>query len=165
MFQHLLREQTVRLPLEATTREAAFAELVALLPSGLVPSAKKRDLLDLLIQREMFESSGIGDGVALSHAVVSGITEPVAVLGISRRGFSCPAPDQEPVHFVFLAFFPDTPEFRARKFSILGFVESFFRDAFLRERLKIAERAEEAYEVLVRECHAMEQPSRVSKVL
>ncbi len=135
MFQHLLREETVRVSLDAPSREAAFAELVALLPSSQFTPAQKRDILDLFIQREMFESSSLGDGVAISHASVAGLTAPVAVIGISRRGLQYSQGDAKPVHFVFLAVFPDSPEYKSRKFAALSAVEAFFSDHFLRVRL------------------------------
>ena len=151
MFQHLLREETVKLHLEAPNREAALAELIAVLPSWAVPPRQKGNLLELLLQRENFGTTAIGEGVALPHCVFPSIGKSIAALGISRRGISYPSLDGKPVQLIFLTAFPDTPHASEERRLLLHEAENFFRDSFLRERLKICETAEEAYEVLVRE--------------
>lgn len=152
MFQHLLREESIKVHLDVPNREAALAELIAILPSWGVTSKQKGSLLELLLQRERFGTTAIGDGIALPHCVFSGISYPLASLGLSRKGIPYPSLDGEPVNLVFLAVFPDHEEYsHSEKRRDLHDAENFFRDRFLRERLKISESPEEAYEIILRE--------------
>lgn len=152
MFQHLLREESIVIPFEATTRDAALAELVAMLPSwGLTPR-QKSSLLELLIQREKFGTTATGDGVALPHATLPGISFPIVSLGISRRGIdSYPALDGHPVYIVGLVIFPENAAADTERYRLLHDAEMLFRDKFLCERLKMSESKEEAYEVILRQ--------------
>ncbi len=153
MFQHLLREEAVGLRLEAPNREAALAELIALLPSQFLPSRKKADLLDLLLQRERFGTTATGEGVALPHCIFSEASIPIASLGISRKGIAYPSLDGTPVHIIFLVVFPEKSDLDADRYRILREAETFFRDRFLMERLKISETPEEVCEIIFREAN------------
>jgi Kef-type K+ transport system membrane component KefB/mannitol/fructose-specific phosphotransferase system IIA component (Ntr-type) len=60
--------------------------------------------------REEALSTGIGQGVALPHARIEGLREPVVAVGISRSGIDFDAPDGKPAHVIFLLLTPaDNP--------------------------------------------------------
>lgn len=151
MFQQLLREESIGLHLEAPNREAALAELLALLPRGGLTARQKAEVLELLIQRERFGTTATGDGLAVPHCIYSGTETPLASLGISRRGIAYPSLDGAPVYIVMLMIFPERSGFDAERHRILKDVEVLFRDRFLRERLKISENPDEAFEIILRE--------------
>ena len=50
--------------------------------------------------------TGIGHGVALPHARLEALTEPVVVIGVSDAGVDFDAPDGEPAHVIFLILTP-----------------------------------------------------------
>jgi PTS system nitrogen regulatory IIA component len=52
--------------------------------------------------REEALSTGIGNGVALPHARIKGLRQTVVVVGISSLGIDFDAPDNHPVHVIFL---------------------------------------------------------------
>lgn len=160
MFQHLLHEKAIRIPLEASSREGAFAELIALLPSWELSSRQKSRLLEILLQREFFESTAVSRQLALPHCLLPGISDPFCVLGISRKGIAFSAEDGQPVHFVFLSVFPEKNEFSGPRYALLREIENFFKDPFLRERLKICETAEEVYEIFLRESQPSYPPQQ-----
>lgn len=150
MFPHLLREHLIRMPLAATSCEGAIVELIAMLPSGSLSAQQKCNLLEILLQREFFETTAVGGQLALPHCVLPGISEPFYVFGISRKGIVYSQDENQPVHFVFLSVFPEKTV-PAERYETLQGVQSFFKDPFFRERLKISETSEEAYEILLRE--------------
>ncbi len=153
MFQQLLREETIRVSFEAPNREAALAEIVALLPAdnGLNPK-QKGALLELLLERERFGTTAIGDGLAMPHCILPGVSSPFAFLAVSRKGILFPSLDGGLVYLVFLLVLPETGhQGREQRNRILHDASTFFRDSFWRERLKICATPEEAYEIIMRE--------------
>jgi fructose PTS system EIIBC or EIIC component len=155
MFQHLLREESIRLHLDAPSREAALAELVALLPSWGISAKQKGEVLDLVLQRERFGTTAIGDGIALPHCVFHGIAEPLASVGISKKGISYPSLDGAPVNVLLLVIFPENMNSHYERYRVLHDAEVLFRDPFVRERLKISETPEEAFEIILRESNSL----------
>ena len=53
-------------------------------------------------EREQVAPTGLGDGVAVPHAQIDGLTEPILALGIAPEGIDFDAPDGEPARIVFL---------------------------------------------------------------
>lgn len=151
MLPSLLRENAILLPLEAPNREAALAELIAVLPAALLPCRQKGAILEAILQRELFGTTAIGDMIALPHCFSDAVSEVTVCLGISRKGISFPSLDGQSVHLVLLTIFPESFRGQSAKVQFLKEAETIFRDRFLRERLKIAESVEEAYEILIRE--------------
>ena len=45
---------------------------------------------------------GLGDGLAVPHARLSGLAQPLVVLGISAEGIEWDATDGQPAHLIFL---------------------------------------------------------------
>ena len=90
--------------LSATTRFDAIRELTAL-------AARNSDLNGehveaLAWQREQVAATGIGNGVALPHARVAGLTQPLVVVGMSDAGLDFDAPDGQLAHIVLLLLTP-----------------------------------------------------------
>ena len=162
MFQHLFQEQSIRTHFDAPGREAALAELTALLPSWYLNSQQKGKMLDLLLQRENLGTTALGDGIALPHCSLSDIPFPFASLGISRKGISYPSLDGEPVYLLALIVFPPAQEFSLQRHRILREAEIFFRDRFLKERLKICDSPQEAYEIILRESSHLSEIAKLA---
>ena len=66
--------------------------------------------LDQIIARETTESTGIGKGIAVPHARVSGLKSLVCALGRINGGVEFAAVDRKPVHLVFLICYPPTQQ-------------------------------------------------------
>ena len=155
MFQRLLREETIHVRLEAPNHEAALAEMVAFLPAFAFSARQKSEVLELLLQRERFGTTAIGEGVALPRCTLTGLLSPVVALGISRKGIRYPSLDGQPVHLIFLTLFPEDETLNPDRQRILQSAEWILKDRFLKERLKICESAEEAYEIILREANIL----------
>ena len=63
-------------------------------------------LMDALLERESLQSTGIGSGVAVPHAICDELAEPRIVLGRCRDGVDFRSLDQRPVHLFFLLLSP-----------------------------------------------------------
>lgn len=126
--------------LSATTSARAIEELGrALQPvlGELVETA-----LIAVLEREIVAPTGLGDGVAIPHAAVEGLTRPTVALGLAPRGIDFSAPDGRPAKIVFLLLLPPKAlETEVRVLAALA--RSVFDDA-ARDALLRATSAESA---------------------
>jgi Kef-type K+ transport system membrane component KefB len=90
--------------LHATTATDAIAQLSSALEPQLGDLAARacRAVLD----REATAPTGLGDEVAVPHAVIAGLDRPTLALGLSRAGVDFNAPDGHPSRIVFLLLMP-----------------------------------------------------------
>jgi Kef-type K+ transport system membrane component KefB/mannitol/fructose-specific phosphotransferase system IIA component (Ntr-type) len=90
--------------LTATTAAGAIEELVAALgrPLAGLEARAVRAVRD----REAVAPTGLGDEVAIPHAVVPGLERAVLALGASAEGIDFNAPDDRPAKLIFLLLMP-----------------------------------------------------------
>lgn len=162
MWHQLLREDSIFLHLEAPNAEAALAEMIAMIRVPGFNARSKSRLLEFLLQRERFGTTAIGDGIALPHCVFPDRESSFACLGISRRGISFPSLDGDPVYLIYMMVFPEEGSAHAERFRILREAETFLKDSFVRQRLRISESPEEAYEIILRESSHFSGPLRAA---
>jgi len=106
-------------------------------------------LLDLLQQRESVQSTGIGDGLALPHAMVPGATGTDLFVFRIRPELEYDALDGAPVDLVFLLISPS--DGLREHVRLLARLARIVGQPDLLDRLRVAARAEDAYRVLVDE--------------
>lgn len=117
-------------PLDAADAAQAIQQLVQAisLPQGielpLVTSA--------VLERENLMSTGIGDGIAVPHARIEGLTKPLIALGLSREGVDFDAPDGKAAQLVFLILTPRDDD--GAQVSILADIARRFRNEDMRHR-------------------------------
>jgi mannitol/fructose-specific phosphotransferase system IIA component (Ntr-type) len=90
--------------LSATTRFDAIRELTALASRNCDLNGEHVEALAW--EREQVAATGIGNGVALPHARVAGLTQPLVVVGVSDAGLDFDAPDGQLAHIVLLLLTP-----------------------------------------------------------
>ncbi len=102
--------------------------------------------LDQIMAREGTESTGIGHGIAVPHARVSGLKTLHCAIGRFKDGIDFSAVDKKPVHLVFLICYPP-----AQQTTYLNFVATVAKllrdDTHLKAMLK-AKAAQEVFDVL-----------------
>ena len=101
-----LTENDVLSRLHASSREGVIQEMVAhLTESGKIDDPE--GLVNILLDREMLGSTGIGHGVAIPHGRLSGLNEILLVFGRSPDGVDFDAHDGEAVNIFFLLVAPE----------------------------------------------------------
>ena len=131
--------------LHATTKSDALKELTALL------FEKKRlagggPALDQIMAREANESTGIGKGMAVPHARVSGIKQLACAVGRTSAGMDFTALDKKPVRFIFLICYP--PAQQTTYLNFLATVTRILRNEDHFQALLDAETADEMYDLI-----------------
>ena len=102
--------------------------------------------LDQLVAREVTESTGLGRGLALPHARVSGIKTLACAVGRVPAGLDFAAVDGKPVYLVFLIIYPPT-----QQTTYLNFVAQLvklLREPGHMEEILAAKTADEMYRSL-----------------
>lgn len=91
--------------LKAADRSGVIQELTRSLASA-GPIADPEDLEALILARESDYGTAIGGGVAIPHARIDGLRQPIMAYGRSVEGVPWDAPDGLPVHHIFLLATP-----------------------------------------------------------
>lgn len=101
-----LTEKDILSQLHATSREGVLGEMVAhLKESGKIDDPE--GLIEILLDREVLGSTGIGHGVAIPHGRLGGLNEILLVFGRSLEGVDFDAHDGDPVNLFFLLVAPE----------------------------------------------------------
>jgi Kef-type K+ transport system membrane component KefB len=100
----LLRRGAFLPRLHARTATEAITELSHALAQQL--GDKESAACRAVLEREATASTGLGDDVAVPHAIVSGLSRPLLALGYRHEGIDFNAPDGQPAKMVFLMLIP-----------------------------------------------------------
>ena len=89
----------------AAERQEAVKELCSTLASaGIIKNPA--NLLSSIMKRELDFGTAIGSGIAIPHARIENLKEPVIAFGLSPVGIDWDAPDGRPVSYIFLLATP-----------------------------------------------------------
>jgi PTS system nitrogen regulatory IIA component len=99
-----------------------------------------------LVERERLGSTAIGDGVALPHARLKGLSKPVGAFVTLAQDVDYDAADRKPVKLVFALIVPEdaSPE----DMKLLGELATLFADQNLREQLLHMDDPQQIYRLL-----------------
>lgn len=117
--------------------------------------------LDQIMAREVTESTGIGHGIALPHARVSGIKSLVCAMGRVRGGLEYSAVDKKPVYLVFLICYPPTQQ--TTYLNFLATLAKVFRDPDNMAEMLKAKDEDDLIAVLERISEPLEEPEKFAK--
>lgn len=112
--------------------------------------------LDQIMAREITESTGIGHGLAVPHARVSGLKTLYCAVGRVVDGLDFAAVDKKPVHLIFLICYPPT-----QQTTYLNFVATLAKLLRVPENFKALMKAgdeKEFLEVLTDLSHKLAAP-------
>lgn len=141
----ILPEEAVLPELKAETQADVLAELVAPLLE-LHPELKRFDLVTALCEREKMGTTAVGDGVAIPHGKVLGLTSVALVVGRSRRGIDFFAPDKEPCHIFFLILAPE--QGAGQHLRLLAQIARRAKDSVFRSEILLAESRKQLWQIL-----------------
>jgi fructose-specific phosphotransferase system IIA component len=105
-FATLLKPSCAAVGIDAADKAEALAAITDLLAAG-VDAGNAQALLSKVLAREELASTGIGEGIAIPHAVSSSV--PATVMAVARlaKPVDFTAVDGQPVDLVFLLVGPE----------------------------------------------------------
>ncbi|MBI4051180.1 MAG: DUF21 domain-containing protein [Elusimicrobia bacterium] len=117
-------EEALLLNLTAKDKSEAIRMLLDLLHTAR-PQFDIRQAWDIIWKREKGLTSAVGRGVAFPHARLPSLEKPLLSIGRIPQGLEFQAPDNAPVHFIFLILTPARePVFQLRILARLAAMAS-----------------------------------------
>ncbi|RUV26485.1 MULTISPECIES: PTS sugar transporter subunit IIA [unclassified Mesorhizobium] len=144
MISPILLEEDISLDLVTKGKQSALSKIAIRTArrSGLDEKVVLRGLFD----RERLASTGIGPGVAIPHALVENISSPVASLTRLAPPVDFDGPDDDPVDLIYTILWPRSAS--SAFLPALSRICRLLRASQVRERLRLAQSADEALTVL-----------------
>ena len=93
--------------LSARTKPEVLAELVSSL-SAKFPDLDSKRVVQVLMDREMLGTTGIGDGIAIPHGKLDSIDQVLVIVGRSQTGVDFASLDHKPASIFFTVLAPST---------------------------------------------------------
>lgn len=141
----ILDPRCVALDLHSRGKREVIRELIGLAASaGLIADAAEVE--SAILAREAVMSTGIGQGVALPHALIAGFGRSVMAVGRSPAGVDFESLDRAPVHLVVLIVGPKGEE--KSHLVLLSHLARILGDASLKRRILDAASPEELVSLL-----------------
>jgi len=95
----LLSTSRIRLNVSAPSKKRMLEELARLLSHNR-PDLDRDTVFQVLNERERLGSTGIGDGIALPHGRLNGLTEPLAAVIRLRQALDFDSVDDRPIQLI-----------------------------------------------------------------
>jgi fructose-specific phosphotransferase system IIA component len=142
----ILKAENIKVPLEATTKNAAIAELVHLLAvNGQVTDEKK--VLDSVLERESTRTTGIGNGLAIPHGKCAGTTDLVMAIGKPAQPIDFQSIDGRPVSVIWMLTSP--PDKTGPHIHALARISRLMTIDKFQQALRAAKTSEEVFNAIV----------------
>ena len=146
-MQELFSLEAIVSELEGHTKAAVLAEMVgAAVTGGLLPRARRVQVVAALEAREERGSTGLGRGIAIPHAKIPGLRRHAGVVARSTGGVDYRAIDGEPVHVLVMLVSPDArPDEHLRA---LKWISGLARDPDFTSFIRQARTAQDILDVI-----------------
>ena len=128
-----ISEQSISAELVSTEKERVLVELSALLAAGS-RGVRADEIFKMLTARERVATTGIGEGVAIPHAKVPGITHVIAAVGVSLDGVPFEAVDGADVH-IFVALLSPAGGGAGDHLRVLAQLSRLLKDPAFRDEI------------------------------
>jgi len=111
------------------------------------PSLDKDSFVRVLLARERLGSTGIGDGVAIPHGKLQGVSYPILSFGRSLQGLDFDSVDGQPVFLFFLLVAPENSA--SVHLKALARIATILKSASFRKILMDLSSREELYKEII----------------
>jgi nitrogen PTS system EIIA component len=130
-----LSPREIALDIAVSTRWEALRAIGTLIETSRGLSAPP--IFRALWRREQAQSTALGHGIALPHARIMGITEPLTAYVRTKTPIAFAAPDRGAVSELFAVLVPEGAD-NAAHLDLLALIAEMFSDSAFRSRLAAA---------------------------
>jgi PTS system nitrogen regulatory IIA component len=130
----LLPEANILLDLEATSKKRLFEQVGQLFEDHA--QIARSVVFDSLFAREKLGSTGLGQGIAIPHGRIKGLTHALGAFVRPRQPIPFDAPDGKPVGQVFVLLVPEHAT--EEHLQLLSELAEMFSERSFRDRLAVA---------------------------
>ncbi|WP_323760561.1 PTS IIA-like nitrogen regulatory protein PtsN [Maricaulis sp.] len=140
----LIPNSGVSIDLGASSRKQALQAMSELAAS--ITGQASRTIFDAVLQRERLGSTGVGQGVAIPHARLSGMDDVVGIFARLRTPVDFESIDGRPADLIFMLLAPENAG--AEHLKALARVSRLLRREDVRQRLRAAPNGDAVHAVL-----------------
>ena len=140
-----LEQNMVLADLKSASKAEVLAEMAAPL-AALSPAVDAAKAVEVLLEREGLGTTGIGDGIAIPHGKLPGLTRILVVAGRSIQGVDFEALDFKPCHIFFMVLAPE--QVAGQHLRILAQISRLLKDETFRRSFLNAPSAQALWDVL-----------------
>ena len=144
----ILAPEAIVPEMRAKAKVEALQELATLLAT-LHPEIDGARLVQVLLDREALGSTAIGEGIAIPHGKLPGVTNVVAAFGRSPNGLDFDSLDGNPTRLFFLLVAPE--DSAGIHLKALARVSRLLKDKSFRDRLAAGGTREQLFAVIKEE--------------
>jgi PTS system nitrogen regulatory IIA component len=144
----ILAPEAIVPEMRAKAKVEALQELATLLAT-LHPEIDGARLVQVLLDREALGSTAIGEGIAIPHGKLPGVTNVVAAFGRSPNGLDFDSLDGNPTRLFFLLVAPE--DSAGIHLKALARVSRLLKDKSFRDRLAAGGTQEQLFAVIKEE--------------
>jgi len=144
----LLSPDMVLPDLNGTTKPEVLKELAAGL-AAKHPEIRLAELTSTLAERERLGSTAIGDGIAIPHGKLRGVSQIIGAFGRHPKGVDFESLDGNPTHLFFVLVAPE--DSASLHLKALARVSRLLKDGAFREHLIAAPGASEIFKLIKEE--------------
>ena len=131
--------------LSARTKKEVLAELVSPL-SAKCPGLDLQRVTQVLMDREMLGTTGIGDGIAIPHGKLDSLDQVMVIVGRSREGVDFASLDHNPATIFFTVLAPSSVV--GLHLKILATISRLLKDNAFRQAFAESADREELWQLL-----------------
>jgi len=110
------------------------------------PQLNRARVVEVLLERERLGSTGIGDGIAITHGKVKDLDQLALSFGRSTAGVDFESMDGKPAHFFFLLVAPENCA--GIHLRALAKIARLLKNSSVRKRLGVVQTQDEIYAIL-----------------
>jgi len=143
-----LKEEWVIAELQGTDKQSVLKELSSVLVKPCQASGVE-EILQVLLEREKLESTGIGEGIAIPHGRFKKLENFFISFGRSVKGVEFDSIDRKPSQLFFLVMAPENSA--VSNLKLLGRIVTLLKDASFKKRLIGASSRKELFEIIAEE--------------
>ena len=144
----ILRPELVLPALDSEDKASTLREFSRALAERLEGAHTTESTIEAaLAAREKLGSTGVGEGVAIPHTKLPGLTSLVAAFGRSKKGIAFDAIDNQPVRLVFVLLVPE--DSAGAHLKALARISRLLKDNDFRRSLLDGTDRESLYEAFV----------------
>lgn len=144
----LLKEDQILLDLESDDKKHTLEEFVRALKKKKVISEDKV-ILDELLKREKLGSTGLEKGIAVPHALIEGLEDPLLALALIKKGIDFEAVDQMPTYIILLLL--GNKNNPGLQLKVLAHICRLVKETQFVEKAKVAESSQDIRLILKEE--------------
>ena len=157
----ILKPQDIKVPLQATTKAEAIAELVEVLKASGYFGEPKTDkatenakkVLDAVMEREATRTTGIGNGLAIPHGKCNGTKDLVMAIGKAATPIDFQAIDGRPVTIIWMLASP--PDKTGPHIHALARISRLMTIDKFRHAMMQTKSGQEAFDLIVAQENAL----------